>query len=109
MMLYHANVLTPPPQVLANTAIEEVIHLLSPVKTLRVMLIGPDWKRIAPGPSCTTHDKEVCPPCTRIHAKRILSIYRYTTVLDTRGQGAWDAVHCRRLAHSRSFCGKLLS
>jgi splicing suppressor protein 51 len=63
--------------VVVNTAAEEVLHLLPPVKTLRVVLVGPEFKVITTGPQVFKHfDKEVCPPCSRIGAKRILTIYR---------------------------------
>lgn len=66
-----------PVQVVVNTAAEEVLHLLPPVKTLRVVLVGPEFKVITTGPQVFKHfDKEVCPPCSRIGAKRILTIYR---------------------------------
>lgn len=60
-----------------NTAVEEVLHLLPPVKTLRVVIVGPEYKVITTETKVCSHfDKEVCPPCSRIGAKRILTIYR---------------------------------
>lgn len=74
---------TPPHclQVVTNTAIEEVLHLLPPVKVLRVVLVGPEFKVITRGPKVFSHfDKEVCPPCSRIGGiKRIITIYRWDT------------------------------
>lgn len=77
----------PGAQVLANTAVEEVLHLLPSVKALNVMLVGPEWKTICPGPSCSHFDKEVCPPCTRLHCSRRYSIYRWGPAGGLGGDG----------------------
>jgi hypothetical protein len=63
-------------QVLANTAIEELLHLLPSVKALHVTFIGPEWRVISPGPTCSHFDREVCPPCSRLGCTRSLTIYR---------------------------------
>lgn len=69
-VLHHAS------QVLANTAIEELLHLLPSVKALHVTLVGPEWKAISPGPTCSHFDREMCPPCSRLGCTRTLVIYR---------------------------------
>lgn len=61
---------------MTNPCIEEVLHLLPPVKSLHVVLVGPEWRAISPGPTCSHFDKDTCPPCTQQGCKRTLSIYR---------------------------------
>lgn len=92
------------PQVVTNTAIEEVLHLLPPVKVVRVVLVGPEFKAITSAPHpCSHFDKDVCPPCSRLKLKRVITIFRLVRA-QTAGRPAASGCSPACALQANMFC-----